>query len=205
VANSLHLVRDKLIDASSRTDWKVFLFYKPPFVVKVILLCALALSVYACLTPAQRAARNQARAERQAAQQQAMEDQFWAESPEGSKQQYDNDVATLNSLTPAQTEAIKDIALGLSPTADEKKDLDSITRDQLRAIARLGKLHEWAKQESADLKAQSNQERLIQAQEAQAQAQRAQAWAAWSAANAARTPKYTNCSNTLNGMSCTQY
>jgi hypothetical protein len=140
----------------------------------------------------------QAQQQERAAQQQAIValqfNALLAESPEGSLQQLSMDESTRKTLTPAQTEALNDSKLGVPLTSDEQKAIASLTQDQLRALARLAAQEEWLKQGAAQAQAQSQQERAIEAQEAQA-----------SALNRAMQPQpsTTDCIDTYGAISCT--
>lgn len=170
--------------------------------MRAVCVVIAALCLAACVDPA-------LRAQQQAAQKRALEDQLLAESPEGSRQQYEADLQAVKTLTPTQQDAFKDAGLGLPLTNDEKKAVMSMSPDQWRAIARQSKFVEWGKQKQTDLAAEPERERLIRAQEAQARASLRQAQASERAARAAALsasrPQHLSCSSftTLGGMTTT--
>jgi hypothetical protein len=164
---------------------------------------ALVLSACCCVTLcavscAEIQAQKQAQAAQQRAQAEALADAFLANSPEGSSEQWQIDKAILQTLTPAQTEALNDAKLGLPLTSDEQKAIGSMTRDQMRAVARLAAQQEWSKQQATQMESELLQEQSIQAQQAQ-QAQQTRALN-----NAMQPqPSTTDCINTAVGISCT--
>ena len=136
---------------------------------------AVVLGVTSCVDPAVVAQRQAAEAAQQEAGRRAMVDELLAESPEGSEQQLESDLQIVNHLPPIIYEAEKDADLGLPLSEAEKNGLQKLTREQFRAIARFSQFQTWATQKAAQLKAETDRERLIQAQEDQARAQQGQA------------------------------
>lgn len=140
------------------------------FAVGVLLLVG-------CADPAliaqQQAAQAQAAEEaqkaqdaREAAQIQAKVDLLYAQSPEGSQQQYQADWQTVKSLNPKQVELLTDASLGLPLTSEQEKVAPSITREQMRALARLHKYYEWLEQKKAQWNQEDREAAKIAAQQA---------------------------------------
>jgi hypothetical protein len=141
-----------------------------------------------------RIAQQQAQAAQQQAEAQALADAYLARSPEGSSDQWELDKATLQTLTPAQTEALNDAKLGLPMTPDEQNAIASMTRDQQRAVVRLAAQEKWSKQQADQMQSMLLQEQAVQSQQAQTRA----------LISATQSqPSTTNCIDTNVGISCT--
>jgi hypothetical protein len=143
-------------------------------------LCVVAALVFSTILTS--CAAYQAAQQRRAAQTlavlNAMQAAWLAQSPEGTQKQWDDDRQILTTLTPLQIDAVNDAKLGVPLSPEEKKAAAALSQDQIRAVYRTAAQDVWVKNSSAQIAANIQTERALEAQEMQANAAQVQAHAA---------------------------
>lgn len=134
--------------------------------------------------------------EKQAEQQKAeAKRKLFAESPTGSEQVFRQDLATVQTLTPKQWDAIRDRANKVELTAVEEKALASVTKDQRHALSQLVAFFVWLKDQEKQERQAAEQAR--EQQEREQEAGRLAVYQALAASQQARQQELINAEQAL--------